>query len=309
MSRIFLVLIFTVTAVLGSAATCLAWGPGVHMAIGNAVLSHTGLFSAETARMLLSNSAIFLYGCLSADIFIGKGSKAKRKHSHNWKTGFALLEEADTEFLKAYSLGYLSHLAADIIAHNYYVPNLMCEAPPGGRVSHVYIEMLADDQANWSAQQTTRLFRKAHDEADLSLRKHMDARKLSFFLKKSVFHQTIGLLEYKTVTRSLHFSKRVIPAYRHDYLRSVLDYSYRLVVDLLQDPEKAVALEFDPIGSDNLALASKENSWRRALKRSGDSATSFEVSGRITALPFPPGTDALMKPASGNYSPPLPSRG
>ena len=48
-------------------------------------------------------------------------------------------EAADNPYLQAYSLGYLSHLAADITAHNYYVPNLMNKTLKGGRLSHVYI--------------------------------------------------------------------------------------------------------------------------------------------------------------------------
>ncbi len=295
MNKILLVLLLTSAAILGFAATCFAWGPGVHMAIGNAVLANTQLLPADLAKLLLGNSAIFLYGCLSADIFIGKGSKAKRKHSHNWKTGFALLDEADKPHLTAYSLGYLSHLAADIVAHNYYVPNLMREAPAGGRLTHVYIEMLADDQANWSAQQATKLFKRANQEADLTLRKQMDARKLSFFLKKGVFHQTIGLLEYKTVTRSLNFSKKVIPAYHHGYLHSVLDYSYRLVMDMLENPQQALALNFDPIGSRNIALATEENGWRKALKRNASPTTRFKIDQSIKDLSQPAGAELLFK--------------
>lgn len=295
MKKIILILSLSITAVLGFAATALAWGPGVHMAIGNAVLSCPEILPAAVARLLLSNSAIFLYGCLSADIFIGKGSKAKRKHSHNWQTGFALLDEAEQPHLEAYSLGYLSHLAADIIAHNYYVPNLMRKAPPGGRLSHVYIEMLADDQVNWSAQQATALFRQANREADLSLRKHMDARKISFFLKKGVFHQTIGLLEYKTVARSLNFSKKVIPAFQADYLRTILDYSYRLVVDMLHKPQNAVALNFDPIGSRNIGLATKDNGWRKTLQRPTAFIPRFEVDKSILNLPVPSGVELLFK--------------
>lgn len=276
------------------------------MAIGNAVLANAEILPSAVARLLMTNSAIFLYGCLSADIFIGKGSKAKRIHSHNWQTGFALLEEAKKSHLEAYSLGYLSHLAADIVAHNYYVPNLMRHAPPGGRLSHVYIEMLADDQANWSAQQATKLFRQANKEADLSLRKHMDARKLSFFLKKGVFHQTIGLLEYKTVTRSLNFSKKVVPAYQTEYLHSVLDYSYRVVVDMLQDPEEAVALNFDPIGSANIALATEENGWRKALQRPGSFSPRFEIDARITELPKLNGINQLFKNAQHVQKHPFP---
>ncbi len=276
------------------------------MAIGNAVLARPEILPAAVAQLLMSNSAIFLYGCLSADIFIGKGSKAKRKHSHNWQTGFALLDEAREPHLKAYSLGYLSHLAADIMAHNYYVPNLMRQAPPSGRLSHVYIEMLADDQARWSTRQATKLFRQANQEADLTLRKHMDARKLSFFLKKGVFHQTIGLLEYKTVSRSINFSKKVIPAYQAEYLHSVMDYSYRLVVNLLSSPHDAIALNFDPIGSMNIALANEDNGWRKSLKRTAPFSPRFDVAEIITELPCSAGLNLLFKEQVKMQSQPFP---
>ncbi|NDV26179.1 zinc dependent phospholipase C family protein [Desulfovibrio sp. JC010] len=295
MGKLTLILFFSTLMVLGFSATCFAWGPGVHMAIGNAVLSNTMLLSDQVAKLLLSNSAIFLYGCLSADIFIGKGSKAKRLHSHNWQTGFNLLEDSDDEHLKAYSLGYMSHLAADIIAHNYYVPNLMKQARSGGRLSHVYIEMLADDQVNWSAQEAARLFRKANQDADFNLRKHMDAKKYSFLFKKKVFHQTIGLLEYKAVSKSLNVSKKVIPAYHQAYLRSIIDYSYRVVVDMLNSPQQAIALNFDPIGADNIASAKKENNWKNALKKSCPFSPRFEIDERITDLPKLAGVGEMFK--------------
>ncbi|ACS78095.1 conserved hypothetical protein [Maridesulfovibrio salexigens DSM 2638] len=295
MGKLTLILFFTILLVLGFAASCFAWGPGVHMAIGNAVLSNTMQLSDTVAKLLLSNSTLFLYGCLSADIFIGKGSKAKRLHSHNWQTGFNLLNESTDKHLKAYSLGYLSHLAADIIAHNYYVPNLMQQTRSGGRLSHVYIEMLADDRVDWSAQDAARLFRRANQDADFNLRKHMDAKKYSFLFKKKVFHQTIGLLEYKAVSKSLKISKKVVPALRQAYLRSIIDYSYRLVVDMLNSPQNAVALNFDPIGAENIALAKKENSWKTALKRSVPFSPRFEVDGRITELPRVAGVGAMFK--------------
>ncbi|SDK45405.1 Zinc dependent phospholipase C [Maridesulfovibrio ferrireducens] len=295
MKKTVLILFITSLAILGFAATSFAWGPGIHMAIGNAVIARPELLPASIARLLLANAPIFLYGCLSADIFIGKGSKAKKKHSHNWQTGFALFDAAKDPHLKAYALGYLSHLAADIVAHNYYVPNLMKQAPSSGKLSHVYIEMLADDQANWSVQQAARLFKHSNQDADLNLREYMDSKKLSFFLKKRVFRQTIGLLEYKSINASLNFSKKVIPAYQAEYLQSILDYSYRLVVNMLNDPHNATALKFDPIGSDHLALAKADNNWRHSLKRTLPFIPRFEVDEIITELPKCEGTECLLK--------------
>ena len=175
----------------------------------------------------------------------------------------------------------------------------MQQARSGGRMSHVYIEMLADDQVDWSAQEAARLFRKANQDADFNLRKHMDAKKYSFLFKKKVFHQTIGLLEYKAVSKSLKISKKVVPAFRQAYLRSIIDYSYRVVVDMLNSPENAVALNFDPIGAMNIALAKEENNWKTALKRNVPFSPRFEVDEQITGLPKIAGVGDMFKTKTG----------
>ncbi|OEU68727.1 MAG: hypothetical protein BA863_03915 [Desulfovibrio sp. S3730MH75] len=305
MTQIVRIIILASAMIALTPDTCFAWGPGIHMAIGNAIIAHPELLPGAIARLLMANSAIFLYGCLSADIFIGKGSKAKKKHSHNWQTGFALLDSAKDPHLQAFALGYLSHLAADIVAHNYYVPNLMKQAPSGGKLSHVYIELLADDQANWSVQQAATLFKHANQDADLNLREYMDSQKLTFFLKKGVFHKTIGLMEYKSVNASLNFSKKVIPAFQAEYLHSIMDYSYRLVVNLLHDPHKATALQFDPIGSEHLALAKADNNWRHTIKGPFPFMPRFELDQIITELPKCDGVDCLLKGTHFGHMRPL----
>ena len=39
----------------------------------------------------------------------------------------------------------MTHLAADVVAHNYYVPNTLWTMPTGGKLSHVYVEAQAED--------------------------------------------------------------------------------------------------------------------------------------------------------------------
>jgi hypothetical protein len=122
----FIGLVITLLALPGDA---LAWGPGVHLAMGGTILENLGLVSPFIADILARHRDLFLYGCISADIFIGKGSRIHDGHSHNWDTGFALLHSARDPGLRAYAYGYLSHLAADTVAHNYYVPNILAAAP------------------------------------------------------------------------------------------------------------------------------------------------------------------------------------
>jgi len=301
MKKFALILIFTLTAVLGFAPVCLAWGPGVHMAIGNAILKNIEFLPPAVARLLIMESTAFLYGCLSADIFIGKGSKPKPVHSHNWKTGLNLLDAADNPYLQAYSLGYLSHLAADITAHNYYVPNLMNKTFKGGRLSHVYIEMLADNQVNHSGHQASALFHPANRKADIALRRQMEARTVSFFIKKNLFHQTIKFLGYQPVRQSLEFSKRIVPAYQKDFLNEQLAYSYGLVADLLQNPNQALALDFDPIGSENIALSTRKNDWKNILKKKQGPPPCFRVDSKIKNICLPSGAQHFLKQQRAPY--------
>jgi hypothetical protein len=64
----------------------------------------------------------FLYGSVAADISLAKKYVPEGRHCHHWHIGEEIFETAETERLRAVGLGYLSHLAADTIAHNFFVP-------------------------------------------------------------------------------------------------------------------------------------------------------------------------------------------
>src|SRR5207249_91451 len=44
------------------------------------------------------------------------------RHCHAWHVGQEIFDLAHTDPLRAFGLGYLSHLAADAVAHNFFVP-------------------------------------------------------------------------------------------------------------------------------------------------------------------------------------------
>ena len=94
----------------------LAWGPGAHMAAGNWILQNLSALSGTAVAALMHYPGQFLYGAPSANIFIGKGSKAKKGHNHNLESGFTLLTNAKDLSKLSYAYGYLVHLAADTVA-------------------------------------------------------------------------------------------------------------------------------------------------------------------------------------------------
>ena len=159
-------------------AEALAWGPGVHLALGNSVLANLGAMPPLIAGLLARHHDAFLYGCLSADIFIGKGTNFKPGHSHNWVTGFKLLNSANDPRVLSYAYGYLTHLAADVVAHNYFVPNTLWTMPSGGKLSHVYVEAQADRKFATERESALALFRKPNRDTDTTLLSTMHKKQI-----------------------------------------------------------------------------------------------------------------------------------
>ncbi|WP_243545020.1 zinc dependent phospholipase C family protein [Pseudodesulfovibrio tunisiensis] len=277
------VFILAVTLVFALAPDlALAWGPGVHLALGNSVLAGAGALPPLVASLLLRNRSAFLYGCLSADIFIGKGCSVHPGHSHNWCTGFKLLRTASTPLVRAYAYGYLSHLAADVVAHNYYVPNALWHMPSGGRISHVYVEAQADRRFETEHERALALFRKSNKVADGSLLTAMDRRKLPFLVKKQIVKGSLKLFSRKTWGSSLDLADRILPWSADSRpLNAMLALSRNVVFDMLSSPENSPAVSFDPIGSRNLRRV-------RVLRMAGSRAHGgdlFVAPSSLTTLP------------------------
>ena len=121
-----------------------AWGPAIHTAISCNILEVCARILPAVASVIQSFPNEYIYGAISADFFIGRRPIRIKGHSHNWETGFMILDEANSDKEAAYAYGFLSHLAADIVAHNYFVPDLIRSALIGKRIGHVYSEAIAD---------------------------------------------------------------------------------------------------------------------------------------------------------------------
>ena len=238
-----------------------AWGPGVHMALGNYFLAHLELLAPALAQLLASHPNAFLYGSLSADIFIGKGSKNKPRHSHNWSTAFELLAAASGSRNASYAYGYLAHLAADTVAHNYYVPTMLGLTSGGGRISHALVELRADWEVEWSRDQARGLFQAGLRETDRRLMAATKHRAVVFLLKRLVYKRGLALgkrraMEYPLVNLRRIFAARDLafpgPYCQRGYCHEMIDLALAVTLDLLKAPAAAAALAKDPIGAQQL---------------------------------------------------------
>jgi Zinc dependent phospholipase C len=122
-----------------------AWGPVTHVALGLQVLA-TVITPDHPLQAALANlPEVFLYGSLAPDIVQGRRLQSRlRRHSHNWSTGLGLLESARGDHEKTFAYGYLAHLAADVVAHNFFLPARYVGRFDRGLASHIYNEACFD---------------------------------------------------------------------------------------------------------------------------------------------------------------------
>ncbi len=244
-----------------------AWGPGVHLALGNQVLALARHLPSVVTSALCAYPQVFLYGSLSADIFIGKGCQFTPTHSHNWSLGLDLLKGSESLRQQAYAYGYLAHLAADVIAHNYFVPNMLGILPSPGKMAHVFVEMQADREVCLAPGMAKNIFRLSTRVEDRNLLALMNKNKLSFLVKKQIFRGSVLLGGQKNYHRSLDAARILLPtSLRQRYLHRMLLLSGAVIFDVLQHPAQAVACGFDPIGSENLRKIKRLRRKRNSLR-------------------------------------------
>ncbi len=164
-----------------------AWGPMTHMYLGSELLSCAPLLPAGIYALLKKHKQDFLYGNLMADIIIGKKYLPDDKSSHSWDVGLKLLDQAESWPERAFAYGYLSHLAADTVAHETLTDDL-------GNMGHTWIEMKADsliDKAYWLQSVT---FSKAvRKRSDLLMENFLDRYIFSFKTNRRIYRSMIFL--------------------------------------------------------------------------------------------------------------------
>ena len=103
-----------------------AWTPGTHIFLGESVLANLHQLPTLVADLLRAFPYDYLYGNIAADTSMAKKYAPVGRHCHAWHVGQEIFDLAPSDPLRAFGLGYLSHLAADTIAHNFFVRASSC---------------------------------------------------------------------------------------------------------------------------------------------------------------------------------------
>lgn len=323
--RLFLVVsgLCTATAwILITPADLFAWGPATHIAIGEAVLSSLHLLPPAIQAVLRKHRTSFLYGSVAADISFGKKYAAAGRHSHHWHMGEEILETADTEALHAVGLGYLAHLAADTIAHNFFVPRQLLVTSTTQAVGHTYWEHRMDvhlgKRFGGAARRIVLL--SDHGEADELFDRVLSRTLFSFQTNRRIFRGMIAFQDHdrwqQVFDEILRRSRFDLPLHTRDrYVR----LSYDHVMGYLADPDTARAAGMDPTGEVNLRLAKSVRREAFSTLRRRDPEILWEMADQFFPLPegpLPflsragelavPGLDGLRRSASDQEAEPPP---
>lgn len=243
-----------------------AWGPITHLDFACEALEHLKMFPAAIQSVLSAYPKDFLYGTVAADITVGKKYVEYIYNCHNWGVGFLLLNEARDGHQQACAYGYLSHLAADIVAHNYFAPALMIRGYPNRALGHVYWEMRFDSRRPkriWTLAKEICTEDFSHD--DLLFQRMLKRTLFSFKTNKRIFNSILNLHRldrWRAGIRQIDLmSKWSLP---RSEITSFRNMAIEATVSFLKDPQNAPCTKVDPTGADKLLYA-KEN--RRRLNR------------------------------------------
>lgn len=262
------VIAFVIGFIALSAPPAFAWGPVTHIALGVQVLASVSTLEQPLQAILLSMPDAFLYGSLAPDIVQGRRLQSRlRRHSHNWATGFGLLSAARGSEEQAFALGYLAHLGADVVAHNFYLPVRWIERFNSAIASHILSEARFDSMLDASHRDTLlKLMAIDFSALDATLSRQIDSPLLPFRAQKRIFEG--GLRRIREWHRVIHAIGRIKAADRQDP-EVFCSASCSAIDGLLNDGDEAPACRFDPMGQRAIRNAQRARRTLQRLARMG----------------------------------------
>lgn len=263
----------------------LAWTPGTHILLGEALLrSANVLLPAALAGLLKAHPFEFLYGSIAADTSFAKRYARVGRHCHHWPVGDDILDRARDDALRAFGYGYLAHLAADVVAHNHFVPHQLAISSATSGAGHAYWEARFESELGeqWS-RRAREVILLDHWQADEHLDRILSPTIFSTPTNRRIFRGMVhasDLSPYQRVLSLMAANSRW--PLRGTAVAAHLDRAFDHIVDLLVSGERAVARQADPSGEE--ALREAKLIRKGALARGGERAARKDAADRF-ALP------------------------
>jgi len=257
-----------VIAIVPSAAY--AWTPGTHIFLGEAVMRALSLLPPGTAALLQAFPYDFLYGSIAADTSVAKKYAPAGRHCHSWNVGLEIYDRARDEPLRAFALGYLAHLAADVVAHNYFVPRQLAVTSSTAALGHSYWESRFETHLGERHSRRAReVILLDHNRSDDLLDRVLSPTIFSTYTNRRIFRGMVYVTDTESWQRIFHVMKENS---RWDLpdgeVGLYVDRAYDFVMDFLVRVDASEAFTLDPSGERALRLAKRVR--RAALKKGGE---------------------------------------
>ena len=246
-----------------------AWTPGTHILLGETVLRNAALLPAALAALIREYPWDFLYGNIAADTSIAKKYARFGRHCHSWTVGFEILDRAREPQLQSFAWGYLAHLAADVVAHNYFVPHQLAVTSATSAIGHSYWESRFETHlSQYFPRRAVEVIRRDHGASDSHLDRVLSPTIFSTATNRRIFRGMVHASDNAGWQRVFALvaanSRWDLP---EPMVGTHLARSYDYVMDLLVREAGSVPYTYDPSG--DKALRSAKRIRRGAIKDGG----------------------------------------
>jgi len=265
-----------------------AWTPGTHIYLGESVLANLAVLPAAAADLLRAFPFDFLYGNIAADSSIAKKYAPVGRHCHAWHVGQEIHDLARTDALRAFGLGYLSHLAADVVAHNFFVPRQLVLTSSSTGLGHSYWESRFERPLGDGFAKTAKeVILLDHTPADAHLDEIIAPTIFSVKTNRRLFRGIVHLTESQGWQRAFQVAEKrsrwdlpAVDVERH------LGLSFDFIMAMLAEPD-AEPRRFDPAGETPLRTAKRmrretllAGGWRDPERLRETAETAFGLPDR-----------------------------
>ncbi|NOT07526.1 MAG: zinc dependent phospholipase C family protein [Gemmatimonadales bacterium] len=263
LGRVAAALVLVGLWLLACPADLFAWTPGTHIYLGEMALANLHLLPPAIASLLHAFPYDYLYGIIAPDTSIAKKYVPPGRHSHFWTVGRETFDVAESDALRAFGLGYLSHLAADTVAHNYFVPRQLLLTSSTKTMGHTYWESRIETHlGDRYARMAREIILRDQTGANQHLERIISPTIFSVRTNRRIFRGMVHLAHTKGWQRAMQAVRE-----RSRWLLTEGDLelhfgtAYNLTMEMLAAAEgqmdKVIALALDPNGAQALRAAKR----------------------------------------------------
>ena len=234
----------------------LAWTPGTHIYLAERIISGASLVPGYVGELIRAFPYDYLYGSIAADTSFAKKYAPAGRHPHAWHVAQEIHDQAESDALRAFGLGYLSHLAADVIAHNHFVPRqLVLSRGPSG-VAHAYWEARIERVLGHRySREAMDLLRMDHTPADRLLDTVLSPTIFSIPNNRRIFRGMVRIADQRSYQATLRLAEDFSGvALTEEDVGRHLEQSRDAIVAMLAEQDAKIR-EFDPSGDKALKEA------------------------------------------------------